>query len=380
MKNNYIFVYLLLICISLIGISNVYASELKTPEIVSFSKSTVEDNSLTVVYKTNNTGSNYSIELINSTLKQTKNLSGSVTSYTFQNLDSGKEYKVQIRACTNSNSKYSCSKWSKVFSATAGSSTDGVDISLTYTKAEYNGRTREPRVVVTDKNKILVIGTDYDVVHPSDHSGRIGKYNITVKGKGKYNFNKTLTYEIVLGTPQISRVMPTEDRIDVENTAVVNQVETGSGYQIAYKKSSAKKYTVFTSKGQIPKGFPKNKLKSSTKYNFKVRAFNKIDGKNVYSSWSKTITAKTLKKNNKYNKTVLSVFIKNYNNEYTGKNVKPEVFVTNYNTKKRLKKNIDYTVTYPTICKKTGYYSITVKGKGKYAKNYPQYIKYRVYK
>ena len=70
----------------------------------------------------------------------------------------------------------------------------------------------------------------------------------------------------------------------------------------------------------------------------------------------------------------------NYSYKYDGKNKKPVLTVTDYNSKVKLVSGTDYTATFPTTSKKVGIYTITVKGKGKYAKNFPQYLKYRIVK
>ena len=49
-----------------------YAYPEKVPEITSFEKSDIEDNALKVTIKSNNTGSDYSYEIINVTTGKTK--------------------------------------------------------------------------------------------------------------------------------------------------------------------------------------------------------------------------------------------------------------------------------------------------------------------
>ena len=381
--NNLIFILLLFVVISFAWINNVSGLSLNAPEITSFTKSKEEDNALKLTYKTNNTGSNYSIEILNGTTLKKDTISGVNTSYTFQNLINGKEYVVQIRACTNSLNNYVCSNWSNTVSETADSRSfinNIKSVVLNKNIFDYTGKEIKPSVIVKDiKGKVLTKDVDYTVTYVKDLA-KIGAYKVIVTGKNGYEFTKELTYKVVLGTPQITRLMPTEDRIDVGNTGVKNQVKEGSGYQIAYKKSTDSSYTKFSSTGVIPKGFPKKKLSPSTKYNIKVRAFNKINGKKVYGPWSKTVSIKTLSKNNKYSKTDMEVSIKGYNYKYTGNNRKPKVTVKDYNTKKVLKKGTDYTVTYSDNCSEVGLYTIKIKGKGKYSKNYPQYLKYNIYK
>ena len=63
-----------------------------------------------------------------------------------------------------------------------------------------------------------------------------------------------------------------------------------SGYQVVYKKKSAKKYRTlkFTHKTRVIC----KKLKKGRKYRFRVRAYTKINGKKVYGPYSKAGTGK----------------------------------------------------------------------------------------
>ena len=103
---------LFLVLIILFLGSKVNASSLNVPKISSFTPSKYEKNALQLDYQPNNTGTNFSIEVINGTLRKAYNLAGSTKSFTFQNLESGIYYVVQIRACTNDQNNYSCSNWS----------------------------------------------------------------------------------------------------------------------------------------------------------------------------------------------------------------------------------------------------------------------------
>ena len=97
-----------------------YALVENTPSIVSFKRSNIEDNALKVEVKSNNTGSDFFLELLNITKGTRVNVAGSTTSYTFQNLINGKEYEVMVRACSLSNNKYKCTDYSPGVKAIAG--------------------------------------------------------------------------------------------------------------------------------------------------------------------------------------------------------------------------------------------------------------------
>jgi hypothetical protein len=63
-----------------------------------------------------------------------------------------------------------------------------------------------------------------------------------------------------------------------------------SGYQVVYKKKSAKKYRTlkFIRKTKVIS----KKLKKGRKYRFRVRAYTKINGKKVYGPYTKARTIK----------------------------------------------------------------------------------------
>lgn len=388
-------IVIIITMIYFIKIYYVSANNLNVPIIEDFSKSTIENNALKVVIKSNNNGNDYSFELYNVTTNKKNILAGSSTTYTYQNLTKDKTYEVKIRACSNNVNTYVCSNWSNSKKEKAGTIPDKKqdsnentnklksvkNVTLSKTSYVYDGKVKSPSVkVIDDDNKTLIKDTDYIVKY--DNSPNIGVHNVTVIGKGNYSFNKKLTYKIKLQTPDIYRVMSTSERIDFNYYVVKDQVIKDAGFQIAYKKKSDSKWVKFyiiRPNATIPKGYNKKKLKALTKYSFKVRAYNIINNKKVYSSWSKTINHKTLAKKTKYTLERLDSQIKNNSFKYTGKNIKPNVIVKDYSTGKTLKKGTHYTLKYPSSTKKGTYY-ITVNGKGKYAKNYPQYIRYKIVK
>ena len=92
------------------------------------------------------------------------------------------------------------------------------------------------------------------------------------------------------------------------------------------------------------------------------------------------MTVKTLASGSQKNLQLLVVSLDNYTYKYDGTNKKPVLTVTDDDTKAVLKSGTDYVATYPSTSKKVGTYTIKVKGKGKYANNYTQYLKYRIVK
>ena len=265
--------------------SSYAAPALGVPEITSFAKSSEEENALQLDYKTNNTGTDFSIEAINATTKTTNNLAGSVTSYTYQNLEEGKEYKVQIRACTNSTSEYVCSDWSEVKSAIAGAMPIGLkSIKLDNTQFVYDGKTKTPTVTVVDSNDAtLTKDQDYTVTLPEKRID-IGKYEVTVNGIGNYNFSKKVSFVINPPKTSISSVISTKNTITVK----WNAAKGGVKYQVGYKKATASKYKFTANTSSTSKKI--TGLAQGTKYNVVVRCFKKVNNVDYIGANS---TAKT---------------------------------------------------------------------------------------
>ena len=71
-------------------------------------------------------------------------------------------------------------------------------IALSKTSYVYNGKVQKPSVTVKDaKNGSLKLNTDYTVAY-SGGQKNAGTYKVVVKGKGNYDFTKTLTYKITV--------------------------------------------------------------------------------------------------------------------------------------------------------------------------------------
>lgn len=75
-------------------------------------------------------------------------------------------------------------------------------------------------------------------------------------------------------------------------TIKYKKVKSATGYQIAYKKTNAKKYTTKKTK----KTTYKLTVTASADYNIRVRAYRKSGSKTVYGKWSAVRTVKSSKK------------------------------------------------------------------------------------
>lgn len=71
-------------------------------------------------------------------------------------------------------------------------------------------------------------------------------------------------------------------------TIKFKSVKKATGYQVAYKKSTAKKYTIKTTK----KTSKTISVSNTATYKIKVRAYRKVNGKKYYGKWSAVKTVK----------------------------------------------------------------------------------------
>lgn len=108
---------------------------------------------------------------------------------------------------------------------------------------------------------------------------KCGTATITIKGKGSYSGTLKKTFKIYLSKPNIKSVKKSGSS-DIKVTWA--KTKGASGYEVykltgkTWKKISDTKSTSFTDKG----------LKKNTTYQYKIRAYQTVKGKKVYSSFS----------------------------------------------------------------------------------------------
>ncbi|MCI6821266.1 MAG: fibronectin type III domain-containing protein [Clostridiales bacterium] len=163
-------------------------------------------------------------------------------------------------------------------------------VKLSASSYTYNGRTRKPAVTVSIGSRKLT-GDEFTVTY-ADGRKNVGRYKVTVKGKGSCTGTKTLYFTINPKSTAISKLTKGKKSFKASWKKVSSQA---TGYQIQYATSS--KFT----KGQKSvtiksyKTTSKNitKLKAKKKYYVRVRSYKKVGKKTYYSGWSKAKTVKT---------------------------------------------------------------------------------------
>ena len=164
-------------------------------------------------------------------------------------------------------------------------------VKLSTTSYTYSGSSKKPSVTVKDySGKTLKNGTDYTVSYKNNKS--VGTATATVTFKGNYSGTKSLNFTIKPKTTSLSKLTAGKKQLKVtwkKNSAV-------SGYQIQY--STSKKFTspkTVTVKGYKTTSKTIKNLKAKKTYYVRVRTYKTVDGKKVYSDWSKKSLSKKTK-------------------------------------------------------------------------------------
>jgi hypothetical protein len=165
-------------------------------------------------------------------------------------------------------------------------------IKLSKTTYTYDGKVKKPTVSVTDSKGKKIATSNYTVTYASGRKN-VGVYKVTIKFKGNYKGEKTLTFNINPKGTSVSKLTAKSKAIVVK---VKKQATQTTGYQIQYSTDKSFKKNVKTVK--IKKNSTVSttikKLSAKKKYYVRVRTYKTMSGKKYYSSWSsvKNATAK----------------------------------------------------------------------------------------
>ncbi len=159
-------------------------------------------------------------------------------------------------------------------------------ITLSQKEFVYNGKVQTPTVTVKDaKGNELKKDTDYTVKLESGRKA-VGKYNVKITFKGKYEGTKTLTYTI---NPKVtSKVSAVSSTKAIKLTW--KKVTGADGYRIYQYNSKTKSWdTVKTLTGT---SYKVQNLSSGTTYKFRIKAYAK-DGGTIWGAATDTIIVAT---------------------------------------------------------------------------------------
>ena len=163
-------------------------------------------------------------------------------------------------------------------------------VNLSETEYTYNGKVKQPAVIIKDQNGNVISSANYTVTYASGRK-KPGTYSVQITMKGNYTGTQTVLFNIR------GKKMPAP-KLKAHSRALKvtwKKQKAITGYQIQYstnakfKKSKTKIVKIAKSR-QTSKLI--KKLKARKKYYVRVRSYKttKIGGKtyNAYSVWSKT--------------------------------------------------------------------------------------------
>ena len=154
-------------------------------------------------------------------------------------------------------------------------------VNLSTNKYVYNGKVRKPSVTIYGLTK----DTNFKVTYPAGRKN-VGRYVVTVEGKGSFMGSNYAVFQIVPKSTKIKSLKKSgSKKFKVKYKKITKQI---SGYEIMYSKSSSFKSGNKTVKINSYKTTAKT-IKTGAKgtYYVKVRVFKNVDGTTFYSSWSK---------------------------------------------------------------------------------------------
>ncbi len=158
-----------------------------------------------------------------------------------------------------------------------------------YVEVKTSGGSSLKKVNVNDKSKSSISvkvskGTYYVAIYTSTSGWFSSPVSAYINYKVSYTFKPS--------TPSLKKVTPAKKALK----ASWKQAKYVDGYQVQYATSkSFKKAKTTTVKKYKTTSKTIKKLKAKKTYYVRIRTFKKVDGKNVYSSWSKAKKAKTKK-------------------------------------------------------------------------------------
>ena len=150
----------------------------------------------------------------------------------------------------------------------------------------YTGKNRKAAVTIKDGSYTLKKGTDYTLTYKNCKN--IGTASVTIKGKGNYTGEKTLTYKIVPKKTTLKATKKSNTKITLSWT----EVKGAEKYQIYYSTNGGSYKKLATVSGNKT-SYTTSKLDfEKNDYKFKIRSYKEVDGKKYYSSFSNVKTVK----------------------------------------------------------------------------------------
>lgn len=163
-------------------------------------------------------------------------------------------------------------------------------ISLSASSLVYNGKARTPSVTVKNGHNVLTRGEDYTVVYPAGRKN-VGKYTVTIKGKGGLTGSATRAFTIRPKAAPITSLSRLNNGFKVKWAKRTVQV---TGYELAYKRVGTNGWTTKKIANYKTNFKSITGLRDKKTYQVKVRTYKTVNGVKYYSAWTgiKTVTTK----------------------------------------------------------------------------------------
>lgn len=155
----------------------------------------------------------------------------------------------------------------------------------------YTGRQIKPAIEVKDGDTLLIEGVDYTVKYGENVSEQ---GSIVVTGINNYEASRTIKFAII-NKIQVPNDIKANSKSYNSITVKWNEVGSVDGYQV-YRATS--KNGTYSLRKTVESGstlsYTNTKLTTGKTYYYKVRAYKIVDGKKVYSEFSKVVSAKPI--------------------------------------------------------------------------------------
>ncbi|MCI9488482.1 GH25 family lysozyme [Lachnospiraceae bacterium 48-42] len=229
--------------------------------------------------------SGYQIQRYNSakkTYQTIKTLSGkSKVSCKDKGLNAGKNYKYRIRAYKNVDGTKIYSTWSKVTAVKTLGTVKGT-VTASGVNVRSGAGTNYKVLKTAGKNKRFKI------------NGSSGKwYRISLKVNGKTRNGYIQKKYVKLDMASLKPVLKVSNLTPSKNALSWYQMPEASGYQIQRYDSARKTYRTVKTAGKSRTSYTNGGLKANTAYKYRIRAYQKVKGKKVYSKWSAAKSTRT---------------------------------------------------------------------------------------
>ena len=155
-------------------------------------------------------------------------------------------------------------------------------VELPLTSFGYTGDEIIPYATLTYENTVLVEDTDYTVTCTNNTD--IGTAKLTFTGKGEYAGSIEAEFSIIPETVAIKSIQSSKSKY----TITWNKNSQATGYEIRYSKKKSSGYKKLTATTKLT--VTSDKLKSGMY--IKIRTYKTVDGKKIYSEYSKPIKIK----------------------------------------------------------------------------------------